>query len=103
MHSNEQHPFSQVVETLKLSGDRALESNWHRHTNPDQSAGGWVENYSTVDNSVFVGPGAIVWGEYTVVSDGARVFGEGTWVGDGAEIFGEGTLVCEGARGSGEG
>src|ERR1700730_8864363 len=93
MNTDEQNPFSAVVAELSLTGDRALESNWHRHSN----GGGWVENCSIVDDSAFVGPGAIVYGKDTLVHNGAKVFGKHTLVGDGARVGGKGTLVCNGA------
>jgi NTP pyrophosphatase (non-canonical NTP hydrolase) len=73
--------FDQLKQTLShLPSDRLVESNWHQYKNPNGLTGGWVENSASVEDTVYIGPSAVVY-------DNARVYGNALIYGN-ARVYG---------------
>ena len=63
----------------------------HQHKN----GGGWVANTATTEDSVHIGPNAVVFGDARVFGN-ARVFGD-AWVFGNAQVYGK-AVVSDNAR-----
>lgn len=75
-----------TIEQLRRSFPGANEKTWHRHVN----GGGWVENTTHVDDTVFVGPDALVY-DWAQVRGSAEIR-ESARVYDNARVYGEAQL-----------
>ena len=67
----------------------------HQHKN----GGGWVANTATTEDSVHIGPNAVVFGDAQVFGDAAvygnaRVFGD-AWVFGDAQVFGKAVVFSD--------